>query len=101
MRTLLVLQAYLHGELCGVRPDGVTSFALIQNAADRRGGSDLVYFVFDLLYIDGQNLMSLPLSSRVACLASLLERPADAVRYSDHHIGHGPQPASSIRSPSA
>jgi ATP-dependent DNA ligase len=51
--TLSVRQTYLNGELCGVRPDGVTSFALIQNAADRRGGSDLVYFVFDLLYIDG------------------------------------------------
>jgi ATP-dependent DNA ligase len=35
-------QVYLDGELCGVRPDGVTSFALIQNAVDRRGGADLV-----------------------------------------------------------
>jgi hypothetical protein len=25
-------QAYLDGELCGVRPDGTTSFSLIQNA---------------------------------------------------------------------
>src|SRR5690348_16276923 len=56
---------------------------------DRRGGSDLVYFVFDLLYIDGQDLMPLPLSSRKARLAALLERPADAIRYSDHQIGHG------------
>jgi len=63
-------QAYLDGELCRVRPDGVTSFALIQNARDRRGGSDLVYFVFDLLYIDGQDLMPLPLSSRKARSAS-------------------------------
>jgi bifunctional non-homologous end joining protein LigD len=89
LRTLSVRQAYLDGELCGVRPDGVTSFALIQNAADRRGGSDLLYFVFDLLYIDRQDLMPLPLSSLKARLAALLERPADAVRYSDHQIGHG------------
>jgi ATP-dependent DNA ligase len=47
-------RAYLDGELCGVRPDGVTSFALIQNAAERRGGADLVYFVFDLLHLDGR-----------------------------------------------
>jgi DNA ligase D-like protein (predicted ligase) len=89
LRTLSVRQAYLDGELCGVRPDGVTSFALIQNAADRHGGSDLVYFVFDLLYIDGQNLMPLPLSSRKARLAALLGRRADAIRYSDHQIGQG------------
>jgi len=43
--TLPARQAYLDGELCGVRPDGVISFALIQNAAERRGGADLVYFV--------------------------------------------------------
>jgi ATP-dependent DNA ligase len=29
LRTLPAGQAYLDGELCGVRPDGVTSFALI------------------------------------------------------------------------
>lgn len=28
-------QTYLNGELCGLRPDGVTSFPLIQNASDR------------------------------------------------------------------
>jgi ATP-dependent DNA ligase len=27
-------QAYLDGELCGVRPDGVTSFSMIQTASD-------------------------------------------------------------------
>ena len=27
-------EAYLDGELCGVRPDGTTSFSLIQNASD-------------------------------------------------------------------
>jgi ATP dependent DNA ligase domain len=30
-------QAYLDGELCGVRPDGTTSFSLIQNASDTCG----------------------------------------------------------------
>jgi ATP-dependent DNA ligase len=27
-------QAYLDGELCGVRPDGITSFSMIQTASD-------------------------------------------------------------------
>ena len=30
-----VRSAYLDGELCGVRPDGVTSFELMQQASDR------------------------------------------------------------------
>jgi bifunctional non-homologous end joining protein LigD len=91
LNTLRARQAYLDGELCGVRPDGVTSFALIQNAADRRGVADLVYFVFDLLHLDGLNLMPLPLADRKARLAALLQRTDDAIRYSDHQIGQGPE----------
>src|SRR5436190_3156895 len=34
-------QAYLDGELCGVRPDGTTSFSLIQNASDTGNGDAL------------------------------------------------------------
>jgi len=83
-------QAYLDGELCGVRPDGVTAFALIQNAAERQGGADLVYFVFDLLHLDGHNLMSLPLTDRKAGLAALLERGEVSIRYSEHKVGQGP-----------
>jgi ATP-dependent DNA ligase len=47
--------AYLDGELCGVLPDGRTAFNLIQNATDTGGGS-LVFFLFDLLFLDGKNL---------------------------------------------
>src|ERR1700704_183680 len=52
--------AYLGGELCGVLPDGRTAFNLIQNATDNGQGS-LVFFIFDLLFLDGENLMALPL----------------------------------------
>jgi len=49
--------AYLDGELCGVLPDGRTAFNLIQNATDTGEGS-LVFFLFDLLHLDGENLMA-------------------------------------------
>ena len=84
LRTLPARQAYLDGELCVVRPDGVTSFALIQNAAEQKGGADLVYFVFDLLHLDERNLMPLPLADRKPALAALLERTEGAIRYSEH-----------------
>jgi DNA ligase D-like protein (predicted ligase) len=83
-------QAYLDGELCGVQANGLTSFALIQNAAEQQGGAGLVYYVFDLLYLDGRNLMPLPLADRKACLATLLDHAENAIRYSDHQIGQGP-----------
>jgi bifunctional non-homologous end joining protein LigD len=47
-----------------VQPDGITSFALIQNAAERRGAAPTSFFVFDLLHLDGLDLMPLPLVDR-------------------------------------
>src|SRR5690349_11276905 len=37
-------QAYFDGELCGVRPDGVTSFSMIQLASDGGNTAALVFF---------------------------------------------------------
>jgi len=82
--------AYLDGELCGVLPDGRTAFNLIQNATDTGEGS-LVFFLFDLLHLDGENLMALPLVDRKTRLASLLNGAPDSLRYNDHQIGRGPE----------
>jgi bifunctional non-homologous end joining protein LigD len=82
--------AYLDGELCGVLPDGRTAFNLIQNATDTGEGS-LVFFLFDLLFLDGENLTSLPLVDRKTRLASLLKGAPGSLRHNDHQIGHGPE----------
>src|SRR5947209_1372476 len=81
--------AYLDGELCGVLPDGRTAFNLIQNASDTGQGS-LVFFLFDLLHLDGENLTALPLVDGKTRLASLLHSAPESLRYNDHQIGHGP-----------
>jgi bifunctional non-homologous end joining protein LigD len=80
---LPVQNAYLDGELCGVLPDGRTSFNLIQNATDTGQGS-LVFFLFDLLHLDGDNLTALPLVERKTRLASLLNGAPACLRYNDH-----------------
>src|SRR6202011_4419646 len=49
-------QAYLDGELCGVGPDGVTSFSMIQAASDSGNAAALVFVLFDLLYLDGEDV---------------------------------------------
>jgi bifunctional non-homologous end joining protein LigD len=82
--------AYLDGELCGVLPDGRTAFNLIQNATDTGEGS-LVFFLFDLLFLNGENLTAQPLVDRKTRLVSLLNNAPDALRYNDHQIGHGPE----------
>jgi len=53
--------AYLDGELCGVLPDGRTAFNLIQNASDTGRGGSLVFFLFDLLFLNGEDITALPL----------------------------------------
>jgi len=82
--------AYIDGELCGVLPDGRTSFNLIQNATDTGEGS-LIFFLFDLLFLDGENLTALPLVERKTRLASVLNGAPHLLRYNDHQIGHGPE----------
>ena len=47
----------------------------------------LVYFVFDLLFVDGERLTARPLLERKERLGALLERAPPSVRYSDHHVG--------------
>jgi DNA ligase D-like protein (predicted ligase) len=81
--------AYLDGELCAL--DGTTSFSGIQAATDERGAADLVYFVFDLLFLDGISIADLPLLERKARLDAMLAGAAGPVRYSDHVIGDGPR----------
>ena len=81
--------AYVDGELCGVLPDGRTAFNLIQNATDTGEGS-LVFFLFDLLFLDGENPTALPLVERKTRLASLLNGAPNSLRYNDHQVGHGP-----------
>ena len=48
--------AYIDGEICALRADGTTSFSDLQAATDRRTPDELVYFAFDLLFLDGVDL---------------------------------------------
>jgi DNA ligase D-like protein (predicted ligase) len=82
-------QAYLDGELCGVGPDGVTSFSMIQLASDTGNAAALVFFLFDLMYLDGEDVSTRPLIERKARLAALLSNVNSALHYSDHQRGHG------------
>jgi ATP-dependent DNA ligase len=83
-------QAYLDGELCGVGPDGVTSFNIVQLASDRGNAAALVFFPFDLLYFDGEDFRPRPLIERKERLRTLLANATPCLHYSDHIVGQGP-----------
>jgi ATP-dependent DNA ligase len=44
----------LDGELCGVSPDGITSFSIVQLASDSGNAAAPVFFLFDLLHLDSR-----------------------------------------------
>jgi DNA ligase D-like protein (predicted ligase) len=83
-------RAYLDGELCGVGPDGTTSFNIVQLASDRGNAAALIFFLFDLLYLDGEDLRPRPLIERKERLRALLLNAAPCLHYSDHVVGQGP-----------
>jgi bifunctional non-homologous end joining protein LigD len=82
-------QAYLDGELCGVRPEGTTSFSLIQNASDTGNSEALVFFLFDLLHLDGEAIGPMPVTARKKCLRTLLPDAGSPLHFSEHQIGRG------------
>ena len=80
--------AYLDGELCGVGDDGLPSFSQTQAASDGSHGVRLVYYVFDLLHLDGRDTASLPLIERKALLKPLVAG-IPGLQFNDHETGDG------------
>jgi bifunctional non-homologous end joining protein LigD len=62
---------------------------MIQLASDSGNAAALVFFLFDLLYLDGEDLCPWPLIERKARLAELLSNATSPLHYCDHQIGHG------------
>ncbi len=88
---LPVKTAWLDGEVVALLPDGRVSFQTLQNAFDTHSDSNLVYFVFDLLYLDGYDIRAVPLIDRKRLLSALLENrsASSVIQYSDHIDGQG------------
>jgi bifunctional non-homologous end joining protein LigD len=91
LRSLPAKTAYLDGELCAPRPDGVPAFSRLQAAMDEGRIDDLMFIVFDLLYLNGRSMAALPLIERKERLRALFARSIGGLRFSDHVVGDGPR----------
>lgn len=89
--------AILDGEVVALDSEGRASFSLMQQRTGFRPGGHRVaakadvpvlYYAFDLLYLDGYDWRRMPLEERKNKLASILE-PGDALRFSDHYEAQG------------
>src|SRR5260370_19892037 len=87
LAALPVTSALIDGELVALAPDGTTSFADLQDRIATRDTDDLVFFAFDLLYLDGFDFTGLALEERKRALAEIVPHDGSGmVRYSDHQV---------------
>ena len=84
--------ALLDGELVVEDDKGISSFSLLQSDLKDGRGDRLVYYVFDLLYLDGRDLTGDPLVARKAELQRLLKTAGKngRIRYAEHFVEDGP-----------
>ncbi len=83
--------ALLDGELVVENDKGVSSFSLLQTDLKEGRSDRFVYWVFDLLYLDGRDLTGLPLVERKAALERLLAKThGGPIRYAEHFDADGP-----------
>jgi bifunctional non-homologous end joining protein LigD len=78
--------ALLDGELVVENDQGISSFAMLQNELKDGRGDRFVYWVFDLLYLDGRDLTGKPLTARKTELQRLLKGNSRTgpIRYAEH-----------------
>ncbi len=84
LRHLGVPSALVDGEVVVEDAAGVSSFSALQADLKAGRGDRLVFYAFDLLYLDGRDLRPLPLVDRKAALQAVLDETSGPLRFSEH-----------------
>jgi bifunctional non-homologous end joining protein LigD len=91
LATLPCQNALLDGEAVHMAADGTMSFHALQNALSTGKKQDLHFWVFDLLFLNGEDVRDKPLLERKALLKELLKTPPRLIHFSDHFEASGTQ----------
>ncbi|MBX8624459.1 DNA ligase D [Pseudomonas glycinae] len=76
--------AWLDGEMVVADADGVPDFQALQNAFDSGRSENIVYYLFDLPYLNGVDLREVAVEERRAALATVLKTHQDPLlRFSE------------------
>jgi bifunctional non-homologous end joining protein LigD len=90
-------QAIFDGEIVALDREGAPRFQLLQHRFGMKAGSGaqkqageatIVYYIFDLIYLDGYDLAGVDLLHRKELLHSIIGKDL-VIRYSDHIVGDG------------
>jgi bifunctional non-homologous end joining protein LigD len=81
----------IDGEICALDENGLPSFAGLQQALSDGKTEELIFFVFDLLFLEGEDLRAEPLSTRKEMLAHRIAKTKRAahLRYVEHFATSG------------
>ena len=85
-RLVKAKQAVLDGEVVVLDEQGRPSFQLLQNRGTHPG--PMQYVVFDIVYLDGQSLLQVPLEDRKRLLRNVIT-DASLLKYSEHVLTEG------------
>jgi bifunctional non-homologous end joining protein LigD len=79
------------GEVVALDKHGTPNFGSLQAALGEGKTDDLIYFVFDLLFAEGEDLQKIPLRERKASLQTIVEELGDnsTIRYVEHFDASG------------
>lgn len=89
IRRLPARQLFLDGEMVVLDENGRSSFQSLQNAIHKKHGN-IIYYVFDCMYLDGYDLRGSNLAQRKSVLREILgEAHTEKLRYCDHIDGKG------------
>ena len=76
--------AWLDGEMVVANEEGVPDFQALQNAFEVGRSGNIVYYLFDLPFLNGMDLRETPLEQRRAALSKVLESSEDEIlRFSE------------------
>ncbi|MFL6837406.1 MAG: DNA ligase D [Bradyrhizobium sp.] len=82
----------IDGEIVALDHDGAPNFSTLQAALSDGKTENLIFFAFDLLFADGEDIRALPLGERKARLKRLLEArkgKEKQIRYVEHFESGG------------
>jgi bifunctional non-homologous end joining protein LigD len=86
LKSLPAERVILDGEIAALDEKGRSSFQLLQ-LFKSSGNVPLVYYIFDLLSLEGKDLRGQPLNARRKLLANVLKKAPENVRLSDELRG--------------
>ncbi|HEX8594695.1 MAG TPA: non-homologous end-joining DNA ligase, partial [Pseudomonas sp.] len=82
--------AWLDGEMVVANDEGVPDFQALQNAFEVGRSGNIVYYLFDLPYLNGMDLREVPVEQRRAALSKVLEASEDEILRFSEDFGEEP-----------